>query len=192
MHRPWTRNKLSALLRQGRIVRRAIGRIGVATCILLALVGAAPADDDLALDQFLSRLGLAELRLTHMERMLAREHAAGKRAALARSLADAYAEELIAAADEPERFAKLKNHAEKLLAAFPDARTAAASVALLQADYQRAEALMIRWLEDRSDKAPLDEAANILNRTQPELTARQTELAAAADRAADAIDNIKS
>src|SRR5947207_1288684 len=151
MHRPWTPNKLFALWQRGRIVRRAIGRICVAMCILLALVGAAPADDDLALDQFLGRLGLTELRLTHMERMLARENAADKRAALARNLADAYAEELIAAADEPERFTKLKNRAEKLLAAFPEAKTAAANIALLQADYQRAESLMIRWLEDSSD-----------------------------------------
>src|SRR5205823_13951722 len=111
---------------------------------------------------------------------------------LARNLADGYAEELVAAADEQERFTKLKNRAEKLLAAFPEARTAAVSVALLQADYQRAEALMIRWLEDRSDKASLDEALKILDRIQPELEARQAELAAAADRAADAIDSIRS
>ncbi|MBW8883501.1 MAG: hypothetical protein JF612_01720, partial [Planctomycetia bacterium] len=74
-----------------------------------------------------------------MERMLARETAVDRRAALARRLADAYAEELVATADDPEQFAKLKASAEKLLAAFPDARTPAVTVALLQADYQRAE-----------------------------------------------------
>src|SRR5207247_9063672 len=99
---------------------------------------------------------------------------------------DAYAEEINTTADETEPFIKLKNRAEKLLTAFPEARTAAVSVALLQADYQRAETLMIRWLEDSSDKASLDEAEKILDRIQPELAARQAELTSAADRSADA------
>src|SRR5437762_3689664 len=192
MPRVWTPNRRTGLT-QACTARNAIFCLCI-TVVVVFLAASCPlrGDDDQTLDQFLSRLGLAQLRLTHMERMLARETGADKRAALARSLADAYAEELVATADEPERFAKLKDRAEKLLAAFPDARTPAATVALLQADYQRAETLMIGWLEDRSDKKSLDEAANILNRIQPELTARQAELAAAADRAADAIDSIRS
>ncbi len=160
--------------------------------ICVAATSHTRADDDQKLDQFLSRLGLTDLRLTHMERMLAREITYDKRAAIARNLADAYAEELVAAADEPERFAKLKDRAENLLGTFPEARTPAASVALLQADYQRAEALMIGWLEDRSERASLDEAIAILNRILPELELRQTELTEAADRASDTIDAIKN
>ena len=161
-------------------------------CLLFIATLAACADDGQKLDQFLNRLGLADLRLTHMERLLERETAGDKRLAMARQLADAYAEELVAAADESERFAALKARIEKLLAALPQASTPAVEVVLLQADYQRAESLMTHWLEEPSDKASLDEASKILARIQPILSTRQTELAAAADKAADAIDAIKN
>src|SRR5262245_4908965 len=193
MHLVWIPNSLAGHPNPALVARRAIRCLCIATVLVsLAALGPVRGDDDQKLEQFLNRLGLTDLRLTHMERALARENAYDKRAALARNLADAYAEELVAAADEPERFAKLKDRADKLLSAFPEARTPAAGVALLQADYQRAEALMISWLEDKSQKQSLDEANAILNRIVPELESRQTELGAAADRAADAIDTIKS
>src|SRR5262245_9641499 len=193
MHLVWIPNSLAGHPNPALVARRAIRCLGIAT-VLVCLAALAPArgDDEQKLEQFLNRLGLTDLRLTHMERALARENAYDKRAAIARNLADAYAEELVAAADEPERFAKLKDRADKLLSAFPEARTPAASVALLQADYQRAETLMISWLEDRRQKQSLDDATAILNRIAPELESRQTELAAAADKAADAIEAIKS
>jgi hypothetical protein len=159
---------------------------------VLLIAQAARADEAQSLDQFLTRLGLNDLRLTHMERTLARETAAPKRQLLAKQLADAYAEELIAAADESQRFASLRSRVEKLLAAAPEARTPAVEVVLLQADYQRAESLMIHWLEEPSDKSALDEARQILVRIQPLLTARQAELAAAAELAAERIDNLKT
>src|SRR5689334_4310599 len=92
--------------------------------------------DDQALDQFLARLGLVDLRLANMERMLARETVLEKRQTLARTLADTYAEELLSAADEPQRFESLKLRLEKLLANSSAARSASVEVALLQADYQ--------------------------------------------------------
>jgi hypothetical protein len=192
MHPVW-KNKRAGHRERRPIAQRFVD--GSRAAIILVAVAAAShtgADDDQKLDQFLSRLGLTDLRLTHMERMLALNNAYDKRAAIARDLADAYAEELVAAADEPEWFAKVKDRAEKLLNTFPEARTPAASVALLQADYQRAETLMICWLEERSDKAPLGEAAAILTRILPELESRQSELAAAADRGADVIDTIRN
>jgi len=113
--------------------------------LLCSLLNSFPAiaAEDPALEQYLSRLGLTELRLTYLERSLERESTSAKRSQLARKLADAYAEELAAAADEPERFAKLKGRAEKLLERFPDARSPAVQAALLQAEYQQAEALVI-------------------------------------------------
>src|SRR5262245_26833052 len=115
--------------------RHVVASHGHAVVLVVVILVSARivADDNQTLDQFLGRLGLSELRLLHRERMLAQEPATDKRAALARALADSYAEELIAAADEPNRFAKLKDRAEKLLTAYPDARTPAVSVALLQA-----------------------------------------------------------
>src|SRR5689334_17598197 len=106
--------------------------------LLAALLAGAPrADDARALDQYLQRLGLSDLRLLHLEQTLAGESAAAKRLPLARTLADAYAEQLLATADEPERFAKLHRRAEQLLNTFPEAATPAVTVAMLQADYQR-------------------------------------------------------
>ena len=102
----------------------------------------ARADEPQSLDQFLARLGLSDLRLANRERTLARETVPAKRLELARKLADAYSEELVTAADEPERFAALKLRVEKLLSTVPDARTPAVEVILLQAESQRAEALM--------------------------------------------------
>src|SRR5262245_28689039 len=123
MHRvPTTINPPSAS-NQSDLARLSVHCFCLVVAAILFIANSTAADDDQALDQFLTRLGLTDLRLTNMERILSRENAADKRAALARSLADGYAEELIAAADEPERFVKLKMRAEKLLAAFPEART---------------------------------------------------------------------
>jgi hypothetical protein len=160
--------------------------------LLLISSATASADEAQSIEQFLSRLGLIELRLVHIERMLARETAADKRQAMARKLADAYAEELVAAADEPERFAQLKTRVEKLLASTPEARTPGVEVVLLQAEYQRAEALVVQWLEEPANRTPLEEAGQILTRVQPLLAARQLELAAAAETAADEIDKLKT
>src|SRR5947207_12014251 len=66
------------------------------------------AADDPALEQYLNRLGLTELRLTYFERLLERETAPAKRAQHARTLANSYAEEMAASSEEPERFARWK------------------------------------------------------------------------------------
>jgi hypothetical protein len=180
-----------AVFERCRPARFLTGLLCAAALGVAAIVSVTRADDDQALDHFLGRLGLNELRLTHLERRVAHEPAAEKRAQLARQLADAYAEELVAAADEPDRFTRLKARADKLLAAMPEARTRASQVALLQADYQRAETLVIRWMEDNADRQPLDEAAKAFERIESELSALQAEITAAADRAAEAADTIK-
>ena len=152
----------------------------------------ARAGDDQALDELLMRLNLGDLRLHHMERMLEREPAGEKRLPLARRLADAYAEHLIAAADDAGRFAAIQAKIELLLDELPEARTPSVEVVLLQADYQRAEALMIRWLDAPADRAPLAEAESILARIVPLLTTHQKDLNAAADKTAEQMEELKS
>jgi hypothetical protein len=160
----------------------------------LAAIGprAALAQHDQALDELLTRLNLGDLRLHHLERMLERETAEPKRLPLARRLADAYAEHLIAAADDAERFAAVQAKIERLLAEVPEARTPSVEVVLLQADYQRAEALMIRWLDAPADRAPLAEAESILARIVPLLTTHQKDLNDAADKTAEEMEELKS
>jgi hypothetical protein len=166
-------------------------RCCLAGAMLLAGALAVRGDDDQALDQFLARLGLADLRLTHMERRLARAEPGDQRTALARKLADAYAEELIAAADESEKFGELKARVEKLLTEVPDARTAAVEVVLLQAEYQHAEALLLGWQEDPSSAAKLKEAGQIFQSLVPAFSGRQKELTEQIDRLSDSIDSMK-
>src|SRR5205823_11559327 len=114
------------------------------------------------------------------------------RLAAARELIDSYAEELVAAADEPDRFASLKDRVERLLASIPEGRTPAVEIVLLQAEYQRAESLALRWLEDRGDSSRRTQAEQILRRIAPLLARHERDLAAAAEKSAAEIDEIKS
>lgn len=148
------------------------------------------AEEPPPLDQLLSRLGLVELRLHRQEQILATETDAAKRLATARQLADSYAEQMVAAADDPEQFGRWQARVEKLVANVPEAKTPALEVVLWQADYQRAEALLIRWLEDPGDKTPLTVAGQTLGRIAPLLASRRSELAAAADRTAESIESL--
>jgi hypothetical protein len=166
-------------------------RIKIAAVFAVIVSGAVVfSAEDQALEQYLSRLGLTELRLAYLERQLVQESASPKRAQLATKLADAYAEELAASADEPERFARFKSGAEKLLAEYPEARSPAVQAALLQAEYQRGEALVIRWMENPGDRKPLAEAAAILGQVQPKLSELHAELMKAEERAAEAIERM--
>lgn len=172
-------------------------RFPIVAALLAALVAGAGlalarADDNQALDELLTRLNLGDLRLHHMERMYGRETAGDKRIASAKRLADAYAEHLIAAADNAERFTAIQAKIDKLLAEVPEARTPSVEVVLLQADYQRAESLMIRWLDEPANRAPLAEAEAILDRIAPLLVTHQKSLTAAAEASAEALESLKS
>jgi hypothetical protein len=157
----------------------------------------------------LTRLGLSDLRLRHLERSVAGELDGNKRQELGRRLADAYAERLMAAADDPQVFASLKARIDELLRKMPQAGTPALSVMLLQADFQRAETLMTKWLDGADAAASADrptpaayapalppvarqppaEAVEILSRIVPELTRRAKELANLADKVLAATDD---
>ncbi len=174
------------------ICRRIVALASVAAIVAIRIASLSPslAADDPALEQYLSRLGLTELRLTYFEQLLEREAVPAKRAELARTLANSFAEDLAASSDEPERFVRLKARAEKLLAEFPAARTPMVRAALLQADYQQAEALVIRWMENPADRKLLPEAAQTLAPIQQQLRELHAELAKADEAAAEAIDRI--
>jgi hypothetical protein len=158
---------------------------------VLLLASSASAQDSQPLERYLSRLGLADLRLHALEQELAREHNADK-PALARQLADAYAESMLEAADDPPRFAALNERIQKLLAERPEASTPAVQVVLLQAEYQRGEALVIRWLEEPTDAAPLAEARPIFDRVGPQLVARHRELSSQSEAALNKLEEATS
>src|SRR5687768_2798818 len=89
------------------VTRTALAPALVFVSLLLAFSSATYADDALALEQYLARLGLTDLRLHHLERTLERTTDAKQRAAYARLLADAYADQMLAAADDEGRFDQL-------------------------------------------------------------------------------------
>jgi hypothetical protein len=152
--------------------------------VLLAAPGLLRAQDSAAdpLEAYLLRLGLADLRVRHLEQV-SKEAGGDAKLAAGRKLADAYAERLMAASEDEKAYAALKTRVDKLLAQDPQAKTPALTVMLLQADFQRAESLVNAWLDESGDAAhPPAEATAILTRIVPELAQRVKEINAAADK----------
>ncbi len=158
-------------------------------CLLILTADFASAQDPL--EKYLTRLGLSDLRLHHLEKSLA-SAPADQQAAQARRLADLYAEQMLASADDATRFAALQAKIESLLAANDAANTPAVQIVLLQAEYQRAEALVIRWIDDPRDRQPLAAARDVLTRIAPELSSRLREMTEAAEAALKQIETEKT
>lgn len=159
----------------------------------LSLRAQSPAPD--RFESYLLRLGLADLRVRQLEHAAANETNKDARLAAGKKLADAYAERMMAVADEEAAFKGLKERVDKLLAQLPEAKTPSLTVMLLQADFQRAETLVNAWLDgpadasaDRRGAAPFGlgpppaEAVEILTRIVPELERRVKEINDAAEK----------
>jgi hypothetical protein len=159
-----------------KFVKRLLG------CCIYALFAvlvqhSAPADDAAQLDQYLQRLGLADLRLVHQQQQLQATRDEAQRAERAKQLSDLYAQRLLEAADEPERFAELVAHVQELLRTYPAVDSPQLQVMLLQADYQRAETKALHWIDEPSDDAARREAQALLEKITPQLAARHQQLA---------------
>lgn len=141
------------------------------------LVAAAQASDDEQLERFLIRLGLSDLQIVHLESALERPTlAASDRQQLAQRLADLYAEQLMSSTKDDARYSDLMQRIESLRLRFPQANTPALQVMLLQADYNRAEAQIARWIADRSEKTALEESRELLQAIAPRLDDHQRHL----------------
>ena len=146
------------------------------------LCAQAPADP---LEAYLQKLGLADLRVRHLEHVAAGEQSREAKLAAGQKLADAYAERLMAVAEDEAAFKALKTRVDQLLAQMPEARTPALTVMLLQADFQRAESLINGWLESADHGAASErphEAINTLTRIVPEFELRIKQINEAAER----------
>ena len=159
-----------------------------------ACLPAAPAseEEDDALQHYLSRLGLTELRARHLERLLEREKLAPARLKRATELADAFADLLIDAAEASgPNYLALRARIDKLLKEIPAAKTPALNVVLLQADYQRAESLLAQWLEQPDDDRPREEALALLMATAPALVQQRKDLDAQVEKLAEQLEALK-
>lgn len=156
---------------------------------LLVSLPLAAQEDAAKVERYLSRLGLSELRVRHLEREV--QQGGESRDKAARKLADAYAHALMDAAEDQPRYERLRQQIDKLLLTSPEASTPALQVALLQAEFQRGEALVTTWIEDPRDQQALARAAEILGPLSRELEEKGKELAAAAERMAEGLEAIK-
>ena len=144
--------------------------------LLISLFQSLRADETEQVERFLSRLGLADLHILHLERSLDQPIGEQAQLQMARRLADLYASRLMEAADQPQRYQELLAGIERLTTRFPQANTTALEVMLLQADYNRAEKLVGEWIADRTQQKSQQDAHEILVRIAPKLHSHQEEL----------------
>jgi tetratricopeptide (TPR) repeat protein len=127
------------------------------------------------IDAYLERLGLFELQVHHLERLVTKArtksgggNGGGSAPALVERLAELYANRLLTVT-EPKEVDDLKRRLEALWRDLPGARTTGTELTLLEGDYNRAEALALKWVGDPSATAPRDQALLILDRIAPAL-----------------------
>jgi hypothetical protein len=164
----------------GHRLARVIARVWRCAGVFLAMLflcGPLRADDAAQVDRYLERLGLSDLRLLHQQQQLAALKHDDERASAARELSELYAQRLLEVADEPERFRQLVARVEQLVAAHPTADSPQLQVMLLQAEYQRAEAQALAWIDDPGNAGLRREARETLSRLLPALAQRRAELA---------------
>jgi hypothetical protein len=147
-----------------------IMRIVLTLGCFLAITSPVTADDMAALDHYLLRLKLVDLRLQLHEQALTTATTPPARQRAATQLAELYAQRLLEIADSPERYAALVQRVEKLTSRYPEVASHALRVMLMQAEYQRAEALAVQWIDDPTRISARQEALAIYKKMLPELT----------------------
>jgi hypothetical protein len=103
---------------------------------------------------------------------------------------DLYAGQLIDGTEDKQRSAQILEKIQSLIQRVPQADTPALRVMLLQADYNQAETLAVRWINDPADTAGRDQAFEILQRIAPELNEFQEQLNAQVDSLIDALADL--
>jgi hypothetical protein len=165
--------------------------VQVISLVLLVFSSSASADDSTKLDRYLERLGLTDLRLVHQQQQLRSETNDAARTAKAKALSDLYAQRLLEAADNPQRFEEVIVRVRQLVAEHPTADSPQLQVMLLQAEYQRGEAKALQWVDNPGDNAARTEAREILARVRPAFEERRTLLQARLEELLNAADAIE-
>jgi tetratricopeptide (TPR) repeat protein len=167
--------------------------LALVATLLLANSGRtwAQTDRPQTMADFLDRLGLVDLQILHLERLLQEEQVdAQQQLNWARRLGDLYAGQLIDHAEDQQRSAQILEKIQALTQRFPTADTPALQVMLLQADYNLAESLVVRWISDPVQAQARDQALEILQRIAPELHRLQQDLNARVDARIDAMNEL--
>jgi hypothetical protein len=172
--------------RTARGTSRRVAILALAGAILVALSAravAAPAPDGVdpveevdAVQQFLARLGLADLQALDLENVLRRDLPGERRVEIARRLADLYVGLLMSESQDEARSKEVYARVETLVKEVPEANTPSLGVLMLQAEYNRAEADACRWLREPGDTASRDAARTALAGIIPRLREHQQEI----------------
>jgi len=130
-------------------------RLTIALLISTAIIGSrqSQAADGQAVDRYLQRLGLSDLRLRNQERSLAGLSGSQKTAA-AKRLSEAYLQQLLAAGDDAAQAGDLERRVRALVEQAPEVNTPELQILLLQADYQQAEASILPWMRRETAERP--------------------------------------
>ncbi|HEU5118973.1 MAG TPA: hypothetical protein VFT74_20450, partial [Isosphaeraceae bacterium] len=139
-----------------------------------------------ALDSYLETLGLTDLRILNLERILDRQP--GNDAA-AQALADLYAGRLLVVTDSEES-ASLDHQIDDLLRKHPSANTPSLQVMRLQGDFNRAETLASSWIDQPSDDEARQAALALLTRITPPLDGLQAKLFQALEAERTAVNDL--
>ncbi len=127
------------------------------------------------LDTYLDRLGLASLRIRHLERELERSRQGHSAPGIASQLSEVYADRLLTVTD-PKEEAELAGRLTRLIHDHPSAGSPRVRLTLLEGDYNRAEDLALKWIADPADQAARTDALARLGRCRPELDRAREEL----------------
>ncbi|MCA9176405.1 MAG: hypothetical protein KDB14_18085 [Planctomycetales bacterium] len=165
---------------------------------------AAKQQEDQQLETLLQRLDLVELRMAFLERKLTTTTGTD-RIALAKRLADLYAERLLREQEQPtagltatdggpegtepdDAAARLRAKIANLIRDIPDANTPGLGIVLSQVEFQAAEADAIRWLSERDEEAR-GRAASQLASLARSFAQRRAAMQAAVEREERALDD---
>ncbi|MEW4565379.1 hypothetical protein AB1K70_22830 [Bremerella sp. JC770] len=144
------------------------------------------------LDGYLSKLKMPDQRLLLIERYLKHALPAQEREELLDQGSQLYATQLMLYADDPTRSKHYQQKVQQFLSDNPSADTPAIQVMLLQADYNRGEAAVTRWLNDPSDKESLAEARSDFARIAPKLVDYHKSIQKRIEEQWDVIDRMPS
>ncbi|MFN3150572.1 hypothetical protein [Bremerella sp.] len=143
-------------------------------------------------DSYLSKFKLPDQRLLLIERYLKHALPANEQEELLDQGSQLYATQLMLYADDPVRSKHYREKVQQFLADHPSADTPSIQVMLLQADYNRGEAAVTRWLNDPADVESLAEARSDFQRIAPKLVEYHKSIQKRIEEQWDIIDRMPS
>lgn len=155
------------------------------TFLLLATLGLQPlladqAEEDAAIEEYLSQLRINDILAVHLEETLERTPAKDS-LAVAKKLVDIYAAQLSDTSVKEADRKLVSVRVDDLVKRFPKANTPRLQGMLLEAEFRRGEKLITDWFNDRKNSQLKASAQKILASVSPKIEALNEQLQAEID-----------